>query len=217
MKIFYRVSPYLSTHPNPLGANKKNIVYECFKSFKRSLTGQSVTIISDNIPTDWFEIFKGYEVLKSKTGNIETFHKQIDLVCKLPNEEKVMFAEDDYLWIPESMGLIEKALDEFSLVSPYDHPGHYIEERFKHKPKRMVLVGNQTYREALSNTLTFATYAWLIKQNKDLIKTFGVRDHEMFMSLEHDMFVPVPSLATHLVVGLLAPNRKLSEYGYNNN
>lgn len=217
MEIFYRVSPYLSTNPNPLGRDKKHIVYECFKSFKKALTGQKVTILSDHVPTDWYELFKGYPVITSPQGNIESFHKQLDLVCKLPNEEKVMLVEDDYLWIPGSIGVIEKALDTFTIMSPYDHPAHYQEERFKHQAKRMILVDNQTYREAPSNTLTFATHAWVIKQNIDIIKSFGVRDHELFMTLEHDMFVPVPSLATHLVEGLLAPNRKMSDYGYKNN
>lgn len=207
MKIFYRVSPYLSTNPNPLGRDKKHIVYTCFKSFQKALTGQEVTIIADNIPTDWYGLFKGYHVDHSPAGNVQTFHRQLDHVLKLPNEEKVALVEDDYLWVPESFGLIERALDEIDLLSPYDHPGHYIEERFKHQAKRMVLIDNQTWRDAPSNTLTFATHAWLVKQSADMIKSMGVQDHKLFMSLEQDMFVPVPSLATHLVEGLLAPNR----------
>lgn len=207
MKIFYRVSPFLSSNPNPMGRDKKHIVYECFKSFQKSLTGQEVTIIADSIPTDWYELFKDYRVLIAPNGNVPSFHKQLDEVCKLPNEEKVALIEDDYLWIPGAMGKIERALDEFNLVSPYDHPGHYLEERFQ-TPKRMRLIEDQTWREAPSNTLTFATHAWLIKQNIDMIKAMGIQDHKMFTTLEHDMYVPVPSLATHLVTGLLAPNRE---------
>jgi hypothetical protein len=200
MTIFYRVSPYLSNHPNPLGNDKQNIVKTCYSSFKKCINGQKVVFILDDIeaPGDGQEI-------KAGPGNIETFHAQIDEICKLPNEEKVMFVEDDYLWREGAMDVIERGLDELDLISPYDHPGHYIEERFKNQPKRMRLIDGQVYREAPSNTLTFATHAWLIKQNADLIKSFGIRDHEMFTALPHDLYVPVPSLATHLVEGLLAP------------
>lgn len=206
MNIYYRVSPYLSIHPNPLGKDKKKIVYECFNSFKKGLTDQKLFIIADNVPTDWYELFKGYPIIKSKTGNVETFHRQIDEACKLEGE-KVFFVEDDYLWKEDAITKIEEALDTFGLVSPYDHPAHYTEERFKHQPKRMRLIKNQTWREAPSNTLTFATWSDIIKKNRYKIESFGIRDHEMFASLDHDLYVPVPSLATHLVTNLLAPNQ----------
>lgn len=209
MKIFYRVSPFLSSHPNPLGSDKKKIVYECFNSFKKNITDQEVTIISDNVPTDWYELFRSFNVLKSKTGNVATFHRQLEEVFKLDDEEKVFLVEDDYLWTKGSIEKIERALDYVDLVSPYDHPGHYIEERFKNEPKRMILIDTQTYREAPSNTLTFACRAKIIKNNVRVIKRFGINDHGMFQELQRlgtIMYVPVPSLATHLVEGLLAPN-----------
>lgn len=209
MKIFYRVSPFLSSHPNPLGADKKKIVYECFNSFKKNITDQEVTIISDNVPTDWYELFRSFNVLKSKTGNVATFHRQLEEVFKLDDEEKVFLVEDDYLWTKGSIEKIERALDYVDLVSPYDHPGHYIEDRFKNEPKRMILIDTQTYREAPSNTLTFACRAKIIKNNVRVIKRFGINDHGMFQELQRlgtIMYVPVPSLATHLVEGLLAPN-----------
>lgn len=204
MKVFYRVSPYLSSNPNPFSDDKKEIVYRCFNSFKKALTNQEVMVISDGIPSDWYNLFKGHRVVQGRNGNVETFHQQVDLICKLDNEEKVMFVEDDYLWKEGAIKTIEDALDEFTLLSPYDHPGHYTEPRFIHQPKEMYLHNNQVYRKAPSNTLTFATYAWVIQQNKQLIKGFGVRDHDMFTALKMDMFVPVPALATHLVKGLLS-------------
>ena len=206
MKIFYRVSPYLSSNPNPLGTNKYKIIKRCFKSFKEALGDQEVIILNDSLHPDWKEIFDGFEMVDSPNGNVESFQKQIDLICELPDGEKVMFVDDDYLWVKGSINKIEKALDELVIVSPYDHPGHYREDRFKNDMKKMVLVDNQTYREAPSNTLTFATHAWVIKQNQELIKSFGIRDHEMFMELDHELYVPVPSFATHLVTGVLAPN-----------
>lgn len=200
MKIIYRISPYLSTHPNPLGVNKHDIVNKCLESFGDH---ENITFLNDS--------FKGlstkHEVIDcSGMGNVGTFHKQIELACELSDNEHVFFVEDDYLWQPNAVKIIDEALYELKLITPYDHPGHYTEVRFKHEPKRMRLVNNRTYREAPSTTLTFACQAWVIKQNKDLILSYGVRDHELFQALPVDLWVSVPSLATHLVEGLIAPN-----------
>lgn len=206
MLILYRVSPYLSSNPNPMGKDKFQIINTCLDSFKKANNGSKVVIIADGFSELGKKIFKEFEVIEGKGGNIETFHQQLDEVCRLDNEEKVLLAEDDYLWLPGAIDKLERALDELELVSPYDHPGHYLEDRFKHQVKRMVLIDNQTYRECPSNTLTFATRAYVIKQNIELIKPFKIRDHELFQSLPVDMWCSVPSLATHLVENLLAPN-----------
>ena len=207
MKIFYRASSFLSSNPNPMGTYKPDILKRCFDSFLDcDLVFGDLTIINGGLFEEDKKIFKDFPMIDSPQGNIESFHKQLDLIAELPNEEKVFLVEDDYLWVPGSIKKIERALDEFEIVFPYDHPGHYTEERFKHQPKRMVLLDGQTYRDCPSNTLTFATRAYVIKQNLDLIKSFGIRDHELFQTLGIDMWIPVPSFATHLVTGLEAPN-----------
>lgn len=211
MKVFYRISPYLSTHPNPLGSDKIEIVQRCWMEFPKE--GHEVIILNDSVPKEYLWQFKQFRptiIDCSGMGNMGTFHKQLELVSLLPNDEKVFLVEDDYLWEEDALLIIEEALDQLDLISPYDHPGHYFEDRFKNQPKRMCVAANHVFREAPSNTLTFACKAHVIKQHFDLIKNFGLMDHEMFQALPVDMWVPVPSLATHLVEGLLAPGWDLS-------
>lgn len=208
MLILYRTSPYLSVNPNPMGTYKLGIVERCLESFKKANNGSKIIVIADGfLEEEKSSLFTGLTVVDGDGGNKETFHQQLDLVCNLPNEEKVMLVEDDYLWVEGAVAKLERALDELEIVFPYDHPGHYTEERFRHQAKRIVLIDDQTYRDAPSNTLTFATRAYVIKQNIDLIKPFGIRDHELFQSLPQDKWCAIPSLATHLATGLLAPNR----------
>lgn len=211
MKIYYRVSPFLSSHTNPLGSDKGVIIKTCFDSFKKAITNEKVIILADRIPEDWREWFHGYEIVNSPEGKLASLQNQFALSTNLPDDEKVAFVEDDYLWVPGAFDLINQALEELDLISPYDHPGHYLEERFKYEPKQMRLIGNQTWRQAPSNTHTFATSVKLMKENIDLILSIGISDHEMFVRLAKDknidMFVPVPSLATHCVSWLMAPNR----------
>lgn len=211
MKILYRVSPGLSMHPNPLGKNKMEIIQKCWASFNPIDKKHNVIIINDGLDKEEAKQIFGssHKIINTHgIGNIDTFNTQLGFAMELENEEKVFFVEDDYFWVNGAIEEVEKALDTFDLVSPYDHPGHYTENRFKHLPKRMVLAGNRTFREAPSNTLTFACKAFVIKQNIVEIQKWGIRDHELFSSLPVDMWVPVPSLATHLVSGLMAPNVK---------
>lgn len=207
MKVFYRISPYLSSNPNPLGKDKNVINFKCLMSFLEANKGfAQLNFIVDSLDEAWVnDYLKPYgEVIYGHHGNVETFHDQLDEVCKLPNEEIVFLVEDDYMWRPESLKTINRAVEELLLVSPYDHPGHYLEDRFKFQPKQMRMIENQVYRQAPSNTLTFATKAFVIKQNIELIKKFGIRDHDMFTELGIDLWVPVPSIATHMVKGLIS-------------
>lgn len=208
MKVFYRISPFLSSNPNPLGNDKDIVLKRCLDSFKEANNSNAeIIFIVDSLNEEWIvKLKKIGNVLLSESGNVETFHKQLDEVCKLPNEEKVLLLEDDYLWRPNTLLDLERGLDKLDLISPYDHPAHYREERFINTPKIIKEVEGVVYREAPSNTLTFACKAWVIKQNLSLIKSFGIQDHEMFQDLPIKMFVPCYSFATHLVTGLLAPN-----------
>lgn len=198
MKVFYRVTHKLSSNPNPLGKNKQRIIDVCLSSFKRAGESDITFIIDGDVG------LKGIHT--KKPGIVPSLLTALAEARKLPNEDNVLLCEDDYLWLPDTLGKLERALDTLPLISPYDHPDHYTDERFKHQPKKMVLIENQTYRQAPSNTHTFACKAWVIKQNYEHMRSHGMEDHKMFSTLGIDMYVPVPSFATHLVTGLLAPN-----------
>lgn len=209
LNIFYRLSPYLSTHPNPLGTDKYVIVEKCLNSFLNARdTDCKITFLADSMDHEWVEKhLRPYgQILIPHTGNVETFTEQLDLVCGLGNEEKVMVVEDDYLWRPNTLKQIEEALDELPIIFPYNHPGHHTEPRFKDQAKRIRLINGFTYHDVPSNTLTFATKAYVIKQNYDKIRPFGVRDHELWQSLDIDKWSPDMSIAQHEVIGLEAPN-----------
>lgn len=183
----------------------------CLNSFLSVFphTQHDITFLLDSVTDEvasWFSPVG--KVIRTELGNIGTFQKQLDLVAQLPDNEKFFLVEDDYLWRPNAKK-IESALDELEIIFPYDHPGHYTEPRFGNEPKLMKLIDNQTYREAPSNTLTFASKAYVVKQNLEHLKSFKIRDHEMFQSLKgsgYNMWCPVPTMASHMVVGLLAPN-----------
>lgn len=209
MQVLYRISPFNSTHPNPMGNNKYENNEKCLNSFLNARdTDCKITFITNALDSEWVDKhLKPYgEVVEAPTGNVETFTEQLDLVCNMGNEDKVMIVEDDYLWRPNTLKQIEDALDELPIIFPYNHPGHHTEPRFRDQAKRIRLINGFTYHDVPSNTLTFATKAYVIKQNYEKIRPFGVRDHELWQSLSIDMWSPDLSISTHLVEGLLAPN-----------
>lgn len=204
MKVIYRACGYPSTKPLPYNWDKPTLLENCLESF--IATGaKDITFLLDGVENK--EMFEKYGEIIDCTGlgNVGTFHKQLELGQQ---HDKVFLVEDDYLWRPDTFKHMERAVDELDFVSPYDHPGHYLEERFD-KHYEMKLIDNITYREAPSNTLTFATKGETIKKLYSKMLYWGVADHEMFQDLRsqgYRMWNPVPSFATHLVDGLLAPN-----------
>lgn len=185
------------------------IVDKCLNSFLNAKdTECKTTFITNGLDSEWTDKhLKPYgSVIEAPLGNVETFTEQLDLVCQLGNEDKILVCEDDYLWRPNTLSQLAVALDTLPIIFPYNHPGHHTEPRFMDQPKRIRLVEGFTYHEVPSNTLTFATKAYVIKQNYEKIRSFGIRDHELWQSLGIDMWSPSYSIATHCVEGLLAPD-----------
>lgn len=217
MRVFYRCYPEMSVNPNPYSTIKREVFEASLLSFLAADTDKvaDITFISDRVPDDWFNVrglgkHKVIQLADHSSRHMKALYQSlaftVDEIMKVPENEKVLICEDDYLWLPNTLGMLERALDVMPMISPYDHPGHYTEERFKNQPKRMVLFENHTYRQAPSNTHSFAAPAWVFRKNAGMLKTMG--DHEFFTKVGIDLYVPVPSFATHLVTGALAPNVK---------
>lgn len=212
MNIIYRISPFKPDNPAVFYADDKwKLVEMCHKSFlKAGGDKYPTTYIIDSV--DWGKIFKDYgEVVEINSHKkVESLLTAYDVASKY--DDKVLFVEDDYLWKPDTLPLLDVALDVLPVLSPYDHPGHYTEDRFDHKYE-IKLIGNQTYRTCPSNTHTFGLQREVFNQNVERFKKWGVEDHTMFSELNKtaQLWCPIPSFATHLATGCLAPNISWSE------
>lgn len=209
MNIIYRICPHASSNKPPIYKEDKLKLAEiCLDSFLNAVCSKDkITFLSDGMPIEWFSKLSMYGDVIDCTGlgNVGTFRTQIELG---KNMDKVLFCEDDYLWRPNTVRELEKAVVELPFVSPYDHPGHYTEPRFDHKYE-CKLINNIVYRSSPSNTLTFATTGKVLTALWPRMLSFGINDHEMFNSLSEmgwGIWNPTYSFATHMVDGLLAPN-----------
>jgi len=208
MRTLYRACPFNSSNRPPIFEEDKIKLLEmCLESFIKAKP-KEITFLLDRMPEEQWKMFSKYgEIVDcSGLGNVGTFHKQIEMGRMYG---KVFFCEDDYYWRPDTFPLLEKAVDTFDFVSPYDHPSHYVDDpRFERKYE-VQLIDNIAYRDSPSNTLTFATTDSVLQDNWTKMMTFGIADHPMFEALRQDgyrIWCPTYSFATHMVNGLLAPN-----------
>lgn len=216
MKVFYRLSPVPSFNKPPIYADDKlKLIEHCLSTYLAANESQYETVfIADSCPKDLvFKLKQFGEVIEvSGMGNVGTFHMQL---LNGKDENRVLFAEDDYIWRPNALKNIDRALDDLDMVSPYDHPAHYLEERFD-KRYECKLIDNIVYREAPSNTLTFAIKGRHLSSIWQYLTTFAISDHEMFQGVKERyglrIWNPTYSFATHLVDGLLAPNVDWTPY-----
>lgn len=209
MIVILRVSKNSFNKPLPFNIKDKfELITNCYNSFIRANSQcYKVIAIADSLPSEWQvyfpDVHKWIEV--SGVGNEGTYKMQLEIAKE---HDKVLLLEDDYLWRADTLPKLEKALDVLPFVSPYDHPGHYLEERFSDQ-FTLKYVDGEVYRNAPSNTLTFATTGEMIKKHWSTLTGHGINDHEMFQTIQSSgdlLWNPTCSFATHMVDGLLAPN-----------
>ena len=211
MNIVYRISPFKPDNlPVYYPDDKWKLVQMCHKSFLSAGGSEyKTTYVVDSC--DWGKHFKG-KIVNINTGNKnKSLLAAFDVASKI--DDDILFLEDDYLWRPNTIPLLEVALKALRVVSPYDHPAHYTEDKFDHIFKTTI-VGNQVYRTCPSTTHTFAINKEVFRDNKDMMDRYGVNDHEMFTELNESsqLWCPTYSFATHLAGGCLAPNINWREF-----
>lgn len=206
--IIYRVSSLNQWNPSPIyGDDKWKLVNFCHNSFLKANNGEPVTYMLDRCPQDWVDYFskygkvmnhegeKGYDVIGSVNRMFE-YAKGID--------GKILMLEDDYFWRKDAIKRLLRGLDEFVLVSPYDHPAHYTEVRYADFKFRLRLLDDMVWRNSPGNTHTLGTTGEYIRKYWDKFSA-GKYDTPFYESLPDQVWNPLPSLATHMVKGLLAP------------
>ena len=211
MEIIYRISPFKPDNlPIYYPDNKWELVRMCHNSFRSAgAKNYKTTYLLDSC--DWDFSTYGEQIRINTHDKNKSLLKAFEVGLEM--DDDVLFVEDDYLWRPNTLPLLENALKTLPVVSPYDHPAHYTEDRFDHTYKTK-LIGNEVYRACPSNTHTFAIQKDVLKENYDLITKHGVNDHEMFTELNNiaQLWCPTYSFATHLASGNLAPNINWREF-----
>ena len=203
--VAYRIYPKLSKNADTtLFKNKYEMFVGSLNSFLKALEGVDYHIhfILDSCPQNYSEFIKG-KVPESRfdienlvdAGNAKTFKRQVEVLLKQNFSELVYFAEDDYLYYPNS---IIKLIDFLSkgyahFVSPYDHPDYYADsfcyKKYLHDYASKIFYNDGLhFRVSSSTTLTFLTSTKILSEVTKVFQLYGhnsIGDYEVWIILTH--------------------------------
>lgn len=223
MHVFYRVYPGNNGRSPIFSDDKMGLVRFCLRSFVEAFRTSSprVTFILDSCESgyrDWIEKHVPFEkeILSFVgLGHVGSFFKQVELACKLGQDDSVFLAEDDYYYVDGAGPKLAAALERFDFVTPYDHAARYTPEQ-ENVSCYVSFYGGHHWRTQCSTCLTFGAKVKTLSHVKEIIFRHGISDHPMWLQILREsprifrrrayrLYGPIPSLATHLVAGELAP------------
>jgi len=165
-----------------------------------------------------------------KRNNAESCLDAIRRACCLPDDELVLFAEDDYLWLKPAVKEIASALTTLPChyVTGYDHPVRYqpdypLGADWPHWHSTIHITDERHWRSQESTCMTFASHAMTLKADLAYFERYhnngkntpddrklfrhlcGLGDYARQNNPRRVLLGPVPSLNTHLHVPWLAP------------
>lgn len=214
MKVVYRLTGIPSSNPSPIyWDDKLKLNRVCLKSFVEAFKSvrpdmifivdhagdEHIKMIEEVVPFD-------YGIIRSEVGINETMIQSYQIAADF--DDYVLFEECDYLWLPKTGDLFLNALENLSLVSPYDHRNFYIDHSIHSESARIRLVNDHHFRTTERNTMTWGTHSSIVKDNLDFLIKHGYLDVDVwedFRFTGHPLWVPIPALATHMITDYLAP------------
>lgn len=214
MKVIYRLCAISSTNPSPIfNDNKEELNRFCLRSFIRGVQDlePEIHFLMDFCGHEYDNILDMYVPWTHTREHTElgingTMLRAYELAAEA--DDVVLLQECDYVYLPNSGRLLEKAIMELGMVSPYDHKNFYLDRNLHSKTCDIELVNNHHFRSTERNTMTWGCHSKLIKDNYDLFSKYGYLDSDIWYELKKrgvTLFVPIPSIATHMADGWLAP------------
>ena len=214
MIVYYRLAGHKSSLSKPSPILKDNLLALhtlCMQSFVKALeeVKPKMVFLLDYCNEDYDRMIESLvpfekEVRHTAFGINETCLLQYTLYER-SNEDKVLFQEGDYLFVPKTGKEIEQALDTLPFLSPYDHPDKYETE----KEPYVKVVNGRHWKQTISTTATFATRREHFLKYKDSFYKWGYLDHKRWVEIADNggtLFTPLPSIATHMVEDFMAPH-----------
>lgn len=222
MKVFYRIYPGKPDNRPFDSGNKLKLVQRCLRSFMASVAVADVhiTFLLDGCPPiDWVRVVFDamdpysvitYDIIKlDGIGNKPSFLEQLEMALDGPDDEFVYFAEDDYLYRPMAIAkmLGFNSVMENSFITPYDHPDRYSRGDDRFVESHIEVRDDWHWRTAESTTMTFGASRRLIKDTAHVMRYNACEGRRMWYSIpaRYRLWSPIPSLATHVHDGVLAP------------
>jgi hypothetical protein len=226
MNIYYRISNNSYKKNRLPHATKEYCLTNFLKEFH--CPENFITIVADNVTDvnllDFIEKLKcdNITVVTTSLGNTKSFKLCINLAClQSTNSDLIYFAEDDYLYLPESFKFLKEGLAISDYVTLYDHPDKYLDAVYGGNPQienggeitRVVLTKSIHWKITNSTTGTFGVRAKSLKEDKTIWEKYFTgsygNDYLAFCELigisKRSLISCIPGKATHVEIPWLSP------------
>lgn len=156
----------------------------------------------DTIPKDYEVICVDYK--NNEKSLLETFKMADEL------KNNIYFVEDDYLHLPHSIRYISQGVENFKLVTGYDHLDRYKRNDDITSGKESIAFSQKTnchWRSAESTCCTWATTKELWNGIVgEYAKYYKLQDRELFRNLYTKKYIrlwtPIPAVTTQVDINL---------------
>jgi hypothetical protein len=202
--IAYRIYPGVSKTPCRFPNSKLELAEFCLESLKNALHGVRFKIIAilDGCPDVYVDMFRRHFAADELDirrvdlrSNARTFELQIDALLAQEESDYVMFAEDDYFYVPGSFReLLDfmKSRPDADFVTAYDHNDYY-SIPLHAGPKTVSVNGRRHWMRVGATCLTFLTRRRTLKETQSVFRTYvaGNFDASLWMILTHSGASPL--------------------------
>lgn len=216
MIVYYRVCDVPSTNPSPiLQDDKYRLNKYCLRSFVDGYKDINPTVhfILDYCGDHYDEMINAncpfsHTIEHTELGINGTCLRQYEM-AKDTKEDVILFQECDYVYLEDVGEKMLRAIKEFGMVSPYDHPDMYERFDIHERYHEIRLCANHHFRTASRNTMTYGIQSDVFKDHYDIFYKYGYLDGDVWYDMANagfNLWTPIPSLATHMVKSCMAPN-----------
>jgi hypothetical protein len=212
MKILYRISEGGNSKVKPSYVYDKQSMFLHFINVFKS---HDIYVFADNVGEDFYtfmtENYIPSKIFRLSLGNGASFMYSLDFAIKnFDDNEKLYFAEDDYIYTPNAPKIIEEGLSITDYSTGYDHPDKYINHS-EGGPNPFIYDGGETTRVVITNSshwkytnsccMTFATTVKTMKDDYSVFRSNIHSDFYIFRALvtkkERRIASCIPSVCTH--------------------
>lgn len=228
MTILYRSTGDEKKEGRPVFFAKLLCLHSLLQSVQYVQPPANIVFINDgHMPNDrlWIMQSHGKIVSLEGIGNSQSYRVALDMALQLPDDQIVYFAEDDYLYTPSAftqMLDLFRDLPVINYVTPYDHPDRYTRtDDARGGFSRVYIAGGMHFRTVESTCMTYGARVKSLRSDAWIHRLFTKfntpRDRGMWRMIlglkqyglkfpKRTLVGPIPSLATHMVSTLMAPN-----------
>lgn len=193
-----------------------NCVFHLFIDKVTNETDKQIHKLCDNIDNIVIEYL-------NCGGNSKSFIKILELACNLPDNDFIYFLEDDYIHRSLAYDALKDAAEwnYTDYITLYDNPDKYdnsfqciINPLIKQFGEYTLLFKTSVCHWKITNstTMTFGTYADIIKRDKDIILKYCQGscpgDFQMYIELANSgkyISCSIPGLSTHTIEEAMTP------------